>query len=112
MIPLRNNGGEWFAKRLSFIIAENCRRAGIPKNDTATVIRRDNRIPDGVGDRAKFRFRYAQAALSDTAFGESAWIAANNASSLMSLRSVPSSGLNFAAFRNCSIIGWNAELVW
>ena len=70
MIPLRNNGGEPLTKRLSFIVPENCRRAGIPKNDIATVVRRDNRIPDGVGDRAKFRLRNAQAALGDAAFSD------------------------------------------
>ena len=70
MIPLRNNARERFAKRVRFIVAENCRRTGIPKNDLATIIRRDNRIPDGVGDLAKFRLRNAQAALSNAALSD------------------------------------------
>src|SRR5207237_8982053 len=42
MVPLRNNGGERFAKRLSFIVAENCRCARIPKNHIRNIIARGN----------------------------------------------------------------------
>jgi hypothetical protein len=70
MIPLRDNGGERFAKRLSFCVAENCSGAGIPENNIATLIRRDNRVSDGVGDRAKFRFRNTQATLGNAAFSD------------------------------------------
>src|SRR6266487_4228377 len=60
VVPLRNNGVKWFPDCLLFVIAKNCFGSGIPKNDVSTVIRRDNRVADGVGDRAQFRFRNAQ----------------------------------------------------
>src|SRR5947208_9996134 len=46
VIPLRNNGVEWFPDCLLFIIAKNCFGCGIPKNDVSTVIRRDNRVAE------------------------------------------------------------------
>src|SRR5438874_2192252 len=70
MIPLGDDGGKRFAKRLSFCVAENCRGAGIPENDIAAVIRRDNGVANGMGDRAKFRFRNTQAALGNAAFSD------------------------------------------
>jgi hypothetical protein len=70
VIALWDNGVEWLTDCLAFIIAKNRFGSGIPKNDVSTVICRDNRVTDGVGDRTKFRFRNAQSIFSDGAFSD------------------------------------------